>query len=532
MPDTESTTGSRDRGGTYAALVATGIAASRLVGFVRMRVFAHYFSTSYVADAFDAALRIPNLLQNLFGEGVLSASFIPVYANLLARGEKDAARRVAGAVLALLALVVSVLVLLGILATPLLVSLIAPGFEDERRLLAIPIVRILFPGVGLLVISAWCLGILNSHRKFLLSYLSPVAWNLALIATMVILGRRVDLPRLALYLAWGSVAGSLLQVLVQWPTVVRVTRGIRPNLRFRSEGVSTVVRNFVPVFVGRGVVQVSAYVDGIIASLLPIGVVATLNYAQALYMLPVSLFGMSVSAAELPVMSGTLGSAEEIHAALRERLDRGLRRIAFFVVPSVVGFLAFGDVIAATIYQTGRFTRADAVWVWAVLAGATVGLLATTQARLYASTFYALKDTRTPLRCALIRVTVAAALALALSLRAPGMLGIDPKWGAAGITLGSGMAGWVELALLQRLLGRRIGRTALPLRFLATLWGCGLASAAVAWLVRWPLAHLHPVLLGVLVLGTFGVAWFGLAFALRIPQVAPIAARLRRVVGR
>lgn len=532
MPDVVTTDEKRDRGGTYAALVATGIATSRLVGFIRMRVFAYYFSTSYVADAFDAALRIPNLLQNLFGEGVLSASFIPVYANLLARGEKDAARRVAGAVLALLALVVSVLVLLGILATPLLVDLIAPGFEGERRLLTIRIVRILFPGVGLLVISAWCLGILNSHRKFLLSYLSPVAWNLALIGTMWIFGHRVDLPRLAVLLAWGSVAGSLLQVLVQWPTVVRVARGVRPNLHFRSEGVGTVVRNFVPVFVGRGVVQVSAYVDAVVASLLPVGAVATLTYAQALYMLPVSLFGMSVSAAELPVMSGTLGSIEEVHAALRERLDRGLRRIAFFVVPSVVGFLAFGDVIAATLYQTGRFTRADAVWVWAVLAGATVGLLATTQARLYASTFYALKDTRTPLGCALVRVTVAAGLALALSLWAPGALGVDPKWGAAGITLGSGMAGWVELALLKRRLGFRIGRTGLPFRFVATLWACGVASATVAWLVRWPLAHLHPVLLGVLVLGAFGVAWFALAFALRIPEVDPLVSRVRRLVGR
>ena len=174
-----------------AFFVALGILASRLAGLVRLRVFAHYFGLrSDAADAFNAAFRIPNFLQNLFGEGALSASFIPVYARLVSRGDRQAADRVAGAVGALLGIVVSVLVVAGMLATPLLIAAIAPGFHGEKRALTIAIVRILFPGAGLLVLSAWCLGVLNSHHRFLLSYAAPVMWNAAMIATLAIFGAR------------------------------------------------------------------------------------------------------------------------------------------------------------------------------------------------------------------------------------------------------------------------------------------------------------------------------------------------------
>ena len=174
------------RTGRSAVFVATGILLSRLSGFVRLRAFAYYFGLeSDAADAFNAAFRIPNLLQNLFGEGALSASFIPVYAALVARGDRREADRVAGAVASLLAMLIALLVLAGVLATPLLIDAIAPGFSGAKRDLTIDIVRILFPGAGLLVMSAWCLGVLNSHHRFLLSYTAPVVWNAAMIAALV-----------------------------------------------------------------------------------------------------------------------------------------------------------------------------------------------------------------------------------------------------------------------------------------------------------------------------------------------------------
>src|SRR5579871_4984571 len=173
----------RERHGStqrHAFLVAAGIFLSRIAGLVRERVFAHYFGNSDAADAFKAAFRIPNFLQNLFGEGVLSASFIPVYAGLLAREDEEEARKTAGAVASLLALTTSHIVLIGVLATPYLIDAIAPGFHGDKRELTIRLVRILFPGAGLLVLSAWCLGVLNSHHRFFASYTAPVAWNLVM----------------------------------------------------------------------------------------------------------------------------------------------------------------------------------------------------------------------------------------------------------------------------------------------------------------------------------------------------------------
>src|SRR5262252_1536420 len=172
--------GAQEKTGHLAFLVAAGILLSRIAGLVRLRVFSHYFGLrSDAADAFNAAFRIPNFLQNLFGEGALSASFIPVYAALLGRGERREADRVAGAVGSLLTLIVAVIVLVGVVATPLFIDAVAPRFHGAKRELTIDLVRILFPGAGLLTMSAWCLGVLNSHRRFLLSYASAVVWNVA-----------------------------------------------------------------------------------------------------------------------------------------------------------------------------------------------------------------------------------------------------------------------------------------------------------------------------------------------------------------
>jgi putative peptidoglycan lipid II flippase len=516
----------RERGGRGAALVAAGILASRVVGLVRQRVFAHFFGNSMAAAAFSAAMRIPNFLQNLFGEGVLSASFIPVYANLLAREAKEEAGRVAGAIASLLALLTSALVLVGVLVTPVLIALIAPGFSGEKRELTIVLVRILFPGAGLLVFSAWCLGILNSHRKFFLSYVAPVIWNAAIVVTLIEFGGHSSQPELAVKVAWGSVVGSGLQFLVQIPLVLRLVPHLRFALSLGTESVQTVVRNFVPVFVSRGVVQISAYIDSLIASFLPTGAVAALAYAQTIYTLPVSLFGMSVSAAELPAMSSALGTEEEIGAQLRERLARGGRQIAFLVIPSVVAFLVLGDVVASAIYQSGRFTHADAIYVWGVLAGSTVGLLASTLGRLYASAFYALHDTRTPLKFASLRVFLTLVLGYFAALPLPRMLQIDPRWGVAGLTASAGIAGWVEFVLLRSRLGQRIGRAPLPLEFLAKVWSSAALSATVGYLIKLHLAWLHPIPLALLVLGVYGVLFFAVAALLRVSEADAVLRRI------
>ncbi len=516
--------------GRSAFLVGAGILISRIVGLARQRVFAHYFGTSAAGDAFSAAFRIPNFLQNIFGEGALSASFIPVYAKLLAQDDEEEATHVANAVFGLLALAVSLIVLVGVLATPYLISAIAPGFHGETRELTIRLVRILFPGAGLLVLSAWCLGVLNSHHRFFLSYTAPVVWNLAMITSLLVFGYRVGQFPLAEYVAWGSVIGSALQFGVQVPTVLRLVQRLRPTIDVASPHVKTVIKNFFPVFMSRGVVQISAFVDAILASFLPEGSVVALTYAQSLYTLPVSLFGMSVSAAELPAMSRAIGSNEEVAEVLRRRLDEGLRRIAFFIVPSSMAFLALGDIIAAVLYQTGQFKHEAAIFVWGILAGSTVGLLASTLGRLYSSTYYALHDTRTPLGYAIIRVALTTVLGYLCALPLPGLLGIDPKWGVAGLTASAGVAGWIEFALLRYSLNRRIGRTGLSTSYVIKLWIAALLAAVIGWTFKLMLGNLHPISLAAVVLGSYGVAYFGVTFALGLREARELIGRAIRLV--
>ena len=285
-----------------------------------------------------------------------------------------------------------------------------------------------------------------------------------------------------------------------------------------------------PVFVGRGVVQISAYVDTVIASLLPAGAVAALSSAQVLSVLPVSLFGMSISAAELPAMSRASGGEEHVAEELRRRLDGGLRLIAFLVVPSAMAFLALGDLLAAALFQAGRFTRADSVYVWGILAGSAVGLLASTLGRLYASTWYALRDTRTPLRFALVRVALTIALGLLFALPLPRLLGIDPKWGAAGLTASAGIAAWVELFLLRRALGFRIGRTGLDSSYVARLWASAAIAAAVGWGVKLAVGLDHPVVVGTLAVAAYGAAYFAVTAALGLGEGRRFLARIP-VVG-
>ncbi len=315
-------------GPNLAVVVAAGILLSRISGLVRESIFAHYLGNSAAADAFKAGFRIPNILQNLFGEGVLSASFIPVYSRLLSEGNEEAADLVAWAVGAILAGGTALLVLLGVAGAPWLIDAIAPGFHGNTRELTVRIVQVLFPGAGMLVMSAWCLGVLNSHRRFFASYAAPVAWNVAIIAALLLYGPRASQPHLAIDVAWGSVAGALLQILVQLPQTLPLLGRLRLHYARVQTELRVVFDNLLPVIASRGVAQVSGYIDNLLASLLPTGAVAALNYAQILYLLPISLFGMSVAAAELPTMSrATVSSATgEISATTAEILRSPAQR--------------------------------------------------------------------------------------------------------------------------------------------------------------------------------------------------------------
>jgi putative peptidoglycan lipid II flippase len=286
-------------------------------------------------------------------------------------------------------------------------------------------------------------------------------------------------------------------------------------------------RAFGPALLTRGVAQIGGYVDAMIASLLPTGAVAGLLNAQLLYTLPVSLFGMSVAAAELPAMASEVEGSTTATAALRGRLGTAMERIAFFVVPSAAAFLGLGHQVAALVFQSGRFTAADARFVWAILAGASVGLLAATLARLLGSAFYALGDTRTPFRFAVLRLLQGAAAGLVLALWGPEWVGVDSRWGVVGLTVASALAGWGEFLLLRRALVARLGAFGLPQGRLVRLWGAAGIAIAAGWGVALAADPWSAPLRAGLVIVAFGVVYLSLVARFGVPQ----AGELIRWVG-
>ncbi len=559
------------RGGG-ASRVGAGILLSRLAGLAREQTVAFFFGVGPHADALTAALRVPNALQNLLGEGALSAAFIPIYSRLLAAERREEAGRFAGAIFGLLLAAAAGLALAGIVLARPLVTLLAPGFLADagaiaagqavvdRFALAVGAVRVLFPMTGCLVLSVWALGVLNSHRRFFLAYFAPVLWNSAMIAALLIAGHAAGVwpagapagggagavagrllaapalrDRLLAAFCWGALAGGLLQFLVQLPLVARLVRGFRFAVSIRVPGVREALVAWGPVVAGRGVVQIAGYVDLFLATLLATGAAGADRYAQMLYILPISLFGMSIAASELPELSRLRGEASA--PELLARVRRALGAVAFLNVPTVVGYLAFGYLVGGAVYRRGSFGGADHGLVYLALCGYSSGILATTTSRLLQNTFYALGDTRTPAKIAAQRVGAAALVALPLMFwldrfPVPPAFGPQPPGqrlylGVLGLALASGAGAWLELARLRAALRRRLPEFGLPWRDELQLLLLALGAAAPAALV-WRLlpAALPVVVKAAAVLLVYGALYLLAAGLAGRPELAAIAGRL------
>jgi putative peptidoglycan lipid II flippase len=550
--------------GSAAATVAIGIFVSRIVGFVREAVVAFFFGIGAHTDVFQAAFRAPNLLQNLLGEGTISAAFIPVYSRMLAEGREEEAGRFAGAVFALLFVFVSVLVIIGVLAARPLVSILIPGYIDDaarvvtgeipinRFELSIQAVRIIFPMTGVLVLSAWALGVLNSHRKFFMPYFAPVLWNVAIIGALFIGAYTITadpfaggdvlsvdaLTRLLFVAFIGALIGGVLQLFVQVPQVIRVLKGFRLSLSTKVQGVKESIRAFGPVVAGRGVYQVSAYLDMFLASWLAAGALAALRPAQMLYILPVSLFGLSVAASELPELSRI--RSEQLHSFL-DRVRRSMRQTLFLVIPTMVGYLAFGYILIGGFFRRGAFGVNDTWLVYLVLAGYSLGLMATTISRLLQNSFYALGDTKTPAKIAVMRVMVSTAVAVPLMLllnqyTISGTFGTEPSasvltFGAVGLAIGASAGAWVELWRLMVSLKTRLTDFSLPWSAIAKMHGLAIVAmipAGVAWYVIPPFSRI--VLAGI-VIAVFGAAYLGIARMLGMSEIDAWIGRFKKRGG-
>ncbi len=437
--------------GRRAATVGSGILLSRITGFLRDLVIARFFGTTVPADAYAAALKIPNILRNLLGEGSLSAAFVPIYSSSLEGGaDKDGSSgRLARRVLGRLILLAGILSALGVVLAPWLTRLVAPGFDQEASALTADLVRVLFPMAGVMILAAWCLGVLNSHRRFFLPFAAPVLWNLAQVAGLL-LGARFGWSPLIHVLAWSTLAGSLLQLAVQLPTARRLVGGLMPLFDRGSGSVRRVMRNMVPVAASQGIFQVASFTDVLLASFLPAGAVVGLYYAQRLAYLPLSLFGVSVATAALPEMS-----RDSAPAALRARLVNGYFQILFFVLPAAVALILFGDLVVRIVFQRGEFGEQSTQLVSGILIAYAVGLVATSSVKLFASGFHAMQDTKTPMRLAAISVLIGIGLGAGamLAMRGAGFGALS----AAGLALGGSAGAWLNLALLWSGLRRRLG---------------------------------------------------------------------------
>lgn len=508
---TEPTSPTPERVDTSRAAfrVGAGIFLSRVLGFARDALLSRFLGATAVMDVWAAAMRTPNVIQVLLGEGTLSASVIPVYSEMLGEGREEEAGRFAGAALGLVTVLAWTAALVGIAIAPAIARYAFPQFTLEQQTLLTTLMRILFPMVAFIAMSAWALAILNSHGRFFTSYVAPALWNLSMITVLVFFGltmgwaaqgREVDL---VVALAWGALVGGLLQLLIQIPWLVPVLGRFRLSVSTHVSGMGQAIRNFVPVVAARGIVGLSGLVDMIIAGILAPGAISGLYFAQRLYYLPISLFGLSVAAAELPELSREKARARE---ALAGRVSEALGRVAFFVIPTAVAYVVLGDLFVGTLYQGGRFGTDSTTLVYLVLVAYSVGLPASAASRALTSAYYALHDTKTPAIFAVARMILSAGTGIALMFPLENFGVGEVRFGAVGLATGATIAAWMEYAVLRRRLRTHIGDHSPAAGRITRIAVAATAAGAVGVGAKWLLGSATPAWDGLVTLALGGVA--------------------------
>jgi putative peptidoglycan lipid II flippase len=458
--------------------IAGATLVSRLLGFGRDMVVARTFGAGPVTDAFFVAFRIPNILRRLLAEGALSTAMIPVFTEYASLRDRPELVRMLRAVLGLALLALTVTSALGVLGAPSIVRVIAPGFASDpsQTSLTVFLTRIMFPYLLLVGLAAMATGVLNTHERFFAGAIGPAVLNLGMIVAVLLLARHLQPPILSL--AIGVLVGGVGQLLVQLPGLSASGLLVRPSRELRHPAIARITRLLLPAVFGLAAVQVMVFVNTLLASLLPLGSISYLYYADRVMEFPLGVFGIALASASLPVMSRQAAARD--HRALADTLNFAVRLALYVSVPATVGLVMLRTPIVRVLFERGRFGPAETSATSDALAWYAVGLAAFAGSRIVAQAFYALGEAGTAVKWGV--VSIAANVVAATAMMGP--------LGHAGLAGASSVGAYVNLLALLVVARRRLGR--LGGRALVSSVGCtALASlplAGACWLALalWP----------------------------------------------
>lgn len=499
-----------------AGIIGLATFISRILGFIRDMVVAAIFGATLAADAFYVAYRIPSMLRELFAEGSMSAGFVPVFTEYLTKHSREEARRLAHSAFTIVLLGLTIISLLGILLAPWLVQLIAPGFRNEpyKSELTIFLTQLMFPYLLFIGLAALAMGLLNSLRSFGAPAISPALFNLCIIGMVLFISPLLTEPILGV--AIGVLIGGVAQWLIQLPGLHRNSMAFRLRWEPSHKGIRRIGILLFPILMGLSVSQINIFFNTLFASFLPEGSVTYLYYAMRLIHFPLGIFGIALATAILPSMAAQ--AVNDTLTDLKETLSFGLRLVFFITFPALVGLILLRIPIVHLLFQHGEFTYQATLGTAAAVMGYAVGLWAFGAVRIVVSTFYALQDTKTPVKVAVLAVGTNILLSLILM----------PSLKHAGLALAASLASILNLGLLIWHLQKRLGLIDWQ-RILKSHGRVLIASAAMS-MICWEVAHQgvwimqgywidKTVLLGGGILGS-GIVYFVIHLMMKSEEVS------------
>jgi putative peptidoglycan lipid II flippase len=426
--------------------IASATLVSRLLGFVRDMVVARTFGAGPVTDAFFVAFRIPNILRRLLAEGALSTAMIPVFTEYASLRDRPQLVRMLRAVLGLALLALTVTSVLGVLGAPSIVTVIAPGFASDpsQTSLTVFLTRVMFPYLLLVGLAAMATGVLNTHERFFAGAIGPAVLNLGMIGAVLLLARHLEPPILSL--AIGVLVGGVGQLLVQLPGLSACGLLLGPSSELRHPAIARITRLLLPAVFGLAAVQVMVFLNTLLASLLPLGSISYLYYADRVMEFPLGVFGIALASASLPVMARQAAARD--HRALADTLNFAVRLALYVSVPATFGLVMLRTPIVRVLFERGRFGPAETSATADALAWYAVGLAAFAGSRIVAQAFYALGEAGTAVKWGI--VSIAANVVAAMAMMGP--------LGHAGLAGASSVGAYVNLVALLVVARRRLGR--------------------------------------------------------------------------